>query len=302
LAEVVAGRFNQKQYQDCIDEATEALVELLQSAGDVIWDTNFIATKLAQALRAERRESDMKTLVAGILHRTDATATAAGRAAVARAFFGAAVDIGDYDWGVKLATDLLLHRNNTVAQGTPDRMDQVLACIAAANAWDRMAPYLDAAIWDTAASQPAGNAIAGVLKRTEGANGRPAAYAIFRGFWTVVRAAPDDGQPQFEILRQLLTSRQINHLSAGLLTDIADTLAAEAPGRFDAEQDMLRDFARFNASGRDPAMLARLNPDVATALRAADPELQAPPLAEPAGARTAAKARRKPNTARRKSR
>ena len=292
LAEVITAYWNLKQYQECIDEAIPALVELLPSSReDVVANTGFVATKLVQALQAENRLGEAKTIVANILRRIDATLDGSARVMLARVFLRPALEAGEYAWGVDLADDLLRsRRENKASAGAADQTDVMLACIAGAEAWDRMAPHLDDAFWTAAVAQYAGFDVAGVLWQTEAARGRPAAYAVFRGFWNVVRAAPGETTAQFKIMQGVLTSRQIQNLSAGLLTDIADTLAAEAPGRFDAEAQMLREFARFNAAGRDPAMLAHLNPDVATALRLADPALQPPPQPPPATKRKTANA------------
>jgi hypothetical protein len=179
-----------------------------------------------------------------------------------------------------------------------ERMDRALACIAGAGAWERMAPQMDEAFWTVAAAQSGEDNLAEVLGRVERAGGRPAAYAVFHGAWTAMGRIDDEEDPRARIMRALLTNRRISSLSAGLLTDIVGTLDADAPGRFDAEAAMLRDFARFNAAGRDPAVLASLNPDVATALRLADPSLEAPDLAVAAPRKGAGRAKRAAKTRR----
>jgi hypothetical protein len=74
-----------------------------------------------------------------------------------------------------------------------------------------------------------------------------------------------------EIARQLLTHYALRNLSAGLLVDIASTLDAE--GAFAAEARMFRELSSFNAADNRIEALARLDPDVAAALRAVDPDL-----------------------------
>lgn len=300
LAEAITALRNLKQYCECIDEAVAALGELVQTPGDVVDNMGFIATTLVQALKAEQRQGELRSIAADLSRRLDAASDSKKRSVLAGVFLGAAAESGDHAWGVELATGLLEACNGEAAAvGAARSFGPALACIAGAKAWERMAAHLDEAFWAEAAKQSAGWRIAAVLAKTEAASGRPDAYAVFLGAWNVLRGAEDGASGRSEILEQLLTSFEIRTLSAGLLTDIADTLAADAPGRFDAEARMLRDFARFNAAERDPDMLARLNPDVATALAAADPSLGAPKLAPPAKKRKPA-AKRKPRARPRK--
>jgi hypothetical protein len=301
LAAAISARWSMKQNQACIEEAIEALAELVPSPGGLTGNIRFIATRLLLALRAEARLGELPAIFADLLRRIDAAADAGRHAALARAFLPAAVELDDYSWGVDLAELLLRDRDcreapNDASKGT----DSALACIAGAGAWERMAPQMDEAFWTAASAQAAEYDLAEVMGRAESSGGRAGAYAVFHGAWTAMGRIDDEEDPRARIMRALLTNRRISSLSAGLLTDIVGTLVAEAPGRFDAEAAMLRDFARFNAAGRDPAMLASLNPDVATALRLADSSLVAPALAAATPRKGAGKAKPAAKTGRKR--
>jgi DNA-binding transcriptional ArsR family regulator len=118
-------------------------------------------------------------------------------------------------------------------------------------------------------------------------NGRASdAFAAFNGLLTAlapaIMATNDPDDPRLGQLRQILRDRGVVLWPAGLLTDVATAAEEALPGRLDAESRMLREIARFDASGRDPAILARLDPDIAQMLRLTLPELaDAAPKAAP---------------------
>jgi hypothetical protein len=55
---------------------------------------------------------------------------------------------------------------------------------------------------------------------------------------------------------------------AGFLTDVVDTIQDRFPDHFEGLRKMLTSAADFHRSRRDPAILARMDPDIAQALRA----------------------------------
>ncbi len=116
-----------------------------------------------------------------------------------------------------------------------------------------------------------------------------AVHALLRA----VATDPDAAKPQQELLLAWIWSFTRGSVTAiedpAVLTARAEAIALHFPGRFPAETDRLHAAAAYHASGRDPASLARLDPDLARTLRTMFP----PAEAEPAPARGRRSARRR---------
>jgi hypothetical protein len=177
---------------------------------------------------------------------------------------------GNYEFGVELLETA--HRD---AGALPEpKAGEIgplaLTCIAGARAWKRAHTFFCEDFWADA-NRLAWGRIAEVVAHTEADRDRAAAYGVFRAAWDYLRTCSKAGDTRIELLRQLLTHYRTKDLSGDLLADMASTLEAE--DGFDAEARMLRALSAFKAAENRPEALARLDPDLAAALRALDPTL-----------------------------
>ncbi len=288
LAEAVDALWRLKAYDEAVAEAVAALKALLKiSDYDVRTNRSFIVGRLVDALRSLGRLPKARSIAAEI----GAAASSPRDAwALAETSLPIAEASGDYEFGVDLFEDAY-RGGGAPPEPTMGAVGPVaLACVAGARAWERAEAFVGEGFWTDVLNHLAGGRIAEVVASTEATRDRAAAYSVFRAAWDYLQGHAA-AESRTEILPQLLTHYRVKDLSGELLADIASTLEAERA--FDAEARMLRELSAFNAAKNRPNALARLDPDLAAALRAVDPALESPP-AKGAPAKRPRSAARKP--------
>jgi len=240
------------------------------------------ARRLGQGLTKEKVNEALSVSAQGESNIVDVAATATSptlAAGIANKFLPAAREVGALTWSLELAR-LILPAANEPSPPIPVadiNASDVLAAITGGRAWDEFASRIPDQLWEAGANMLAGRYTARTLADLLGTSGEAAVFAAFNAFLLVVvtghRVATAASPHQLIVLRETLGALATQKLPASLLADIADTTRENFPDKLEAELRLLRAVEPFAAGGRDPAMLARLDPDVATMLRIADPAL-----------------------------
>lgn len=97
--------------------------------------------------------------------------------------------------------------------------------------------------------------------------GRAVAYAAVAGCIRALASGGGDGVDFTPFLDDLLGELAAQLTDPGLLTDVAGLLREELPSPYATRAALMEAAALFHASGRDPASLQRVDPDIALAIR-----------------------------------
>lgn len=137
------------------------------------------------------------------------------------------------------------------------------------NRWADDLPLLRAAWphfedWERGASGHITAAAAAALAEEQG---RAVAYAAVAGCIRALASGGGDGVDFTPFLDDLLGELAAQLTDPGLLTDVAGLLREELPPPYATRAALMEAAALFHASGRDPASLQRVDPDIALAIR-----------------------------------
>lgn len=137
------------------------------------------------------------------------------------------------------------------------------------NRWADDRPLLRAAWphfedWERKALGPFTAVAAATLAEEQG---RAVAYAAVAGCIRALASGGGDGVDFTPFLDDLLGELAAQLTDPGLLTDVAGLLREELPPPYATRAALMEAAALFHASGRDPASLQRVDPDIALAIR-----------------------------------
>ena len=269
-----------KRHEEAVRRATSALDELV-ALSEPDWANELnILSNAARALRNLARLGEVEAIGSKLLQCYVERADSVQTAKLVGTLLPLALEIGAFPWAVQLARQRLAPSNfdHSLGHDPVEESVHLLAAITAAHAWPELAAQVTDTVWQAAANKFAGWDISRALMRLAEDSGEAVAFAAFNGLLLALTAKFEEAEiapsPAGRVLGQVLSDSRLTKWPTGLLTDVADAVTARLPGQFDGEVHLLRELAMFAASGRNPAMLARLDPDVAQMLISLDPTLR----------------------------
>jgi hypothetical protein len=187
-----------------------------------------------------------------------------------------------------------------------------LATVTLLRGWTRTGPLINAARWEWVDKSGVWIFVVGTIAGLCSDHGRAIAFSAFNDLLTNglipnLKSTPDQQlsiyidtkPPGITFLEGCLSSffREID--DAGFLTDVVGTLQERFPDNFEGQRKILTAAADFHRSGCNPAILARMDPDIAQTLRMiwlpdSEGDQPPPPPKRTVARKTSAKKRSKP--------